>query len=48
MLSLDEIKSREKDRNGHVSDDDLSRMKKGAIFLAVFAAVIIIAAVLLL
>lgn len=43
MLTLDELKSRNKDKNGHVSDKEFEKMKKCFIFLGILVAVAVIA-----
>ena len=48
MLTLDELKSRNKDKNGHVSDSELRKIKRCFIFLGVFVVAIVVAAVIVL
>ena len=48
MLTLDELKSRNRDKNGYVSGSELKKIKKCYIFLGVFVAAIVVAAIVFL
>ena len=43
MMTLDDLKSRNHDKNGRVSDKEFKEMKKCFIFLGVLVAVAVIA-----
>lgn len=47
MFTLDELRSREQNRNGHVSDGEFRKMKKCFVFLGAFVLAIIVAVVVL-